>query len=81
MKLHSSKLGHFDFPGGKLAYAYSGNTRLAFSAIQKCRKKLESGVKNEVLREVEKIHDAEYRRKSSGTPITLGTEVPSHTTF
>jgi hypothetical protein len=62
MKLYSSKITHFKFPGGQLAYALTGNTKLGYSAIQKCRKKLEAGVKGDPLSHIEKILDSEYRR-------------------
>jgi hypothetical protein len=68
MKLHGSKVGHFQFPGGQLAYAYSGNTRFAFSAIHKCRKELESGVTGDALAHIETILDVEFRRNAFEHP-------------
>jgi predicted proteasome-type protease len=40
MKIHGSKIGHFTCPGGKVAFAIAGNVPFAFSAIQKCAKRV-----------------------------------------
>lgn len=61
MKLQGKKVDYFDFPGGKLAYAYAGNTHFAFSAIQKLQKRLQSGLQQNMV-EIEKLLDKEYRR-------------------
>jgi len=61
MKLQGAKLGCFGFPGGKLAYVYAGNTRFAFSAIQKCKSRLEACT-DDLLGEIESVLDNEYRR-------------------
>jgi hypothetical protein len=59
MKLHGSKLGHFACPGGIIAFAYAGNTRFAFSAIQKLQKRLQGIPPEDTLSEVEKVLDRE----------------------
>jgi hypothetical protein len=65
-KSHASKIRYFEFPRGKIAFAYAGNTRAAHSAVLKCERALtgSSGRKKttEPLAEIEKILDREYRR-------------------
>jgi hypothetical protein len=80
-KSQESKMYMFDFPGGKVCFAYAGNTRFAFSAIQKCEKKLRAQksakkAKGDPYDEIEEILDGEYRRNvlrhpSQSTDISL----------
>ena len=62
MKLHGKKVDHFEFPGGKVGYAYAGNTRFAFSAIQKLERRLKASKTKDVLAVIENLLDQEYRR-------------------
>jgi 20S proteasome alpha/beta subunit len=62
MKINDVKSGEFEFPGGKLAYAYAGNTAFAVSAAQKCQNHLQGRKHRFPLSEIEKILDKEYRR-------------------
>jgi hypothetical protein len=62
MKIQAPKLHHFECPGGKLAFAYAGNTAFAISAIQKCRSHLAEVPAEKVLKELETVLEKEYRR-------------------
>jgi hypothetical protein len=68
MKLHGSKVGHFEFAGGRIGFAYAGNTRFAFSAIQKLQKRLQAVQAKDALAVIEKVLDAEYRRNVLSHP-------------
>jgi 20S proteasome alpha/beta subunit len=71
MKLHDSKVDHFEHPGGKIAYAYAGNVPFACSAIQKLRRHLQRRTFNDTMAEVEKVLDREYRRNVLSHPDHL----------
>src|SRR5450432_3719510 len=45
-----------------VAFTYAGNTRFAYSAIQKLQKSLESVQPKDTLAEIERVLDREYRR-------------------
>ena len=63
-KFHGSKVEHFEIRGGKIAFALTAaNSHLAWSAIQKCRDRLQAVVPKDVVVELEQILDAEYRRQ------------------
>src|SRR2546423_3744610 len=57
-----SKSEDFEFPGGKLAFAYAGNINFAVSAFQKCQRHLQEKKRQYPLAEIEQILDKEYRR-------------------
>ena len=62
-KFHGSKLEHFEIPGGKIAFAFAAaNSHLAWSAIQKCRDRLQAVAPKDPIVELEQVLDAEYRR-------------------
>jgi 20S proteasome alpha/beta subunit len=67
-KSHHSKVEHFEVSGGKVCFALSGASALAWSAIQKCRRQLQATPSNDLLTDVETILDAEYRRNVLGHP-------------
>ena len=61
-KFHDSKLDHFELPGGKIAFALAGHTSFAWSAIQKCRDRLNAIAPKDIIIELEQILETEYRR-------------------
>jgi hypothetical protein len=67
-KFHESKLGEFEIPGGKLAFALAGNTSFAWSVMQKCRRLLQTVPPEKTLSELERILDREYRRNVLSNP-------------
>jgi hypothetical protein len=62
MKIQNTKSDDFEFPGGKLAYAYAGNTHFAVSAMQACRKHMQEKNHPDPLAAVEGALEREYRR-------------------
>ena len=68
MKLYAAKIFNFDYPGGKIGFAYAGNTGLAISAIQKCQRRLMTTDGNDVFTEVERVVDREYRKNVLSHP-------------
>jgi hypothetical protein len=69
MKMHAPKVGHFDCYGGKVAYAFSGHSAFAESAIQKCERKLKSTNSGDLQVILERLLDREYRRVVFGTQL------------
>jgi hypothetical protein len=69
-KTQESKMRYFDFPGGRVCFAYAGNTRFAFSAIEKCEKRLNRKTKQPIdpYNEIESVLDKEYRRNVLSHP-------------
>lgn len=67
-KFHDSKLDHFEVPGGKIAFALAGHSSLAWSAIQKCRDRLQAVAPHDIMVELEQILETEYRRHVLGHP-------------
>lgn len=67
-KSHHSKVDHFEVPGGKVCFALSGASALAWSAIQECSKQLQAAPSNDLVADIETILDAEYRRNVLGHP-------------
>ncbi len=68
LRSSSFKVYHFEVPGGKVCFALSGASALAWSAIQKCRKQLQAAPSNDLVADIETILDAEYRRNVLGHP-------------
>jgi hypothetical protein len=63
LKYDAVKSEDFDFPGGKLAFAYAGNTNFALSAIQKCQRHMKAKKRlSDPLAEVEGVLEKEYQR-------------------
>ena len=62
MKIHAPKIGHFDCPGGKIGFAFAGNSAFAISAIQKVSRKLQAASPKDTIGEIEKTLEKEYRR-------------------
>lgn len=62
IKVHGSKMGHFECPGGRVAIAFAGNARYAISAIQKCSNALGSTPAEDTVSVLEHVLDKEYRR-------------------
>jgi hypothetical protein len=76
-KFHDSKVDNFEIAGGKIAFALAGNSSFAWSAIQKCRTRLQ-GVKPEnALDELDQVLEKEYRRHVLNNPnsANLGYEL------
>ena len=69
LKYHESKLGHFDCPGGEVAFAVAGNTHFGWAAIQKCARKLKQTPPEETLDVIDKTLDREYRRNVLSNPL------------
>jgi hypothetical protein len=67
-KFHDSKLDHFEIPGGKIAFALAGNSSFAWSAIQKCRDRLQGVAPQDIMVELEQLLETEYRRHVLGHP-------------
>ena len=67
-KSHHSKVDHFEVPGGKVCFALSGASALAWSALQKCRKQLQATPSSDLPADIESTLDAEYRRNVLGHP-------------
>jgi 20S proteasome alpha/beta subunit len=68
LKFHESKLDHFEIPGGKIAFALAGHTSFAWSAIQKCRDRLNAIAPKDTVIELEQILEIEYRRNVLAHP-------------
>ncbi len=62
IKTHGPKMGWFDCPGGRIAFAIAGATAFALFAIQKCKRHVADIPPPEVSSEVERILSEEYRR-------------------
>ncbi len=67
-KFHDSKLDHFEIPGGKIAFALAGHSSFAWSAIQKCRDRLQGVAPQDIMVELEQLLETEYRRHVLGHP-------------
>jgi hypothetical protein len=67
-KFHDSKLDHFEIPGGKIAFALAGHSSFAWSAIQKCRDRLQGVAPQDIVVELEQLLETEYRRHVLGHP-------------
>jgi 20S proteasome alpha/beta subunit len=67
-KSHHSKVDHFEVVGGKVCFALAGASALAWSAIQKCKKHLQATPSADLVADIERILDAEYRRNVLGHP-------------
>ena len=67
-KIHQSKLVHFEFPGGKIGFAYAGNVAAALSAINKVKKRLTSRKRSNPFDEVERTLEREYKRQVLNHP-------------
>jgi len=68
MRVHAAKIGTFDCPGGKVGFAFAGNSAFAISVIQKCSKKLRSVPPEETLEELDNLLAEEYRRLAFDHP-------------
>ena len=62
LKYDATKSDDFEFPGGKLAFAYAGNTNFAVSATEKCQRHLKEKKRLHPLADIEGILEKEYRR-------------------
>ncbi len=67
-KSHDSKLEDFEVKNGKVCFALSGNSSLAWSAIEKCKRHLHGQPSNNLLDNIEDILDKEYRRNVLSHP-------------
>jgi hypothetical protein len=67
-KFHDSKLGDFEIPGGKIAFALAGNTSFAWAVMEKCKRLLQTIPHEKTLTELERILDREYRRNVLSNP-------------
>jgi 20S proteasome alpha/beta subunit len=61
-KSQDPKVGSFEFPSGKVAYAMAGNGPFAKAAIQKCNRRLQRPITNSIEEALESVHEKEYRR-------------------
>jgi 20S proteasome alpha/beta subunit len=67
-KSHHSKVDHFEVQDGKVSFALSGASALAWSALQKCRKQLQTTPSSDLAADIESILDTEYRSNVLGHP-------------
>ena len=68
MKIHAPKIGYFECPGGRVSYAYAGNSAFALTSIQKCQRVLESTIPEDTFTELEKCLDRQYRKLVLSNP-------------
>ncbi len=68
LKTQAAKIVSFGCKGGMLSFAYAGNYDYALCVIDKCRRKLASVTAAELLPELERIIDKEYRRLVLSNP-------------
>jgi hypothetical protein len=68
MTFNASKLAWFDYPGGKVGFAFSGNSVFAGSAVHKCKERLQTVPPERAFAELEKTLEKEYRRHVLGHP-------------
>jgi 20S proteasome alpha/beta subunit len=62
IKFDRPKIGLFECPGGKVAFALAGNVQFAMSAIQKCADGLKVTEPQNTITTLEAILEHEYRR-------------------
>ena len=61
-KTHHAKIDNFEVPNGRVCFALSGSSALAWAAMEKCKKQLQKKASDDLASDIEQILDEEYRR-------------------
>jgi hypothetical protein len=67
-RIHKRKIGFFTGSWGSLVYAAAGDMALAYSAMEKCQRKLEHATPETAYDMIERVLDKEYRRNVLSHP-------------